>query len=152
MDTFWQTARFEVRYHLKQPSFYLFYLMTIAQGFLYGLNVVESDSIGLRYSNAPGLFFSVFSTVGVVLTTLAALLTGQSLLRDRTYRVGDYLYALPLDEHLYFAGKLMGVLATCVLLSTGVGLGLLALPIWTSLPTGPFPLAAILISFGSLLV
>lgn len=152
MNTFWQTARFELRYHLNQPSFYLFYLMTVAQGFLYGLAVVESDSVALLYSNAPGLFFSVFSTVGVVLTALAALLTGQSLLRDRTYRVGEYLYALPLDEQLYFAGKLLGVLGTCVLLATGIGFGLLALPLWISLPTGPFPLAAILTSFGSLLV
>ncbi len=152
MNTFWQTARFELRYHLNQPSFYLFYLITVAQGFFYGLNVLESDSIGLLYANAPGLFFSVFSTVGVLLTALAALLTGQSLLRDRTYRVGDYLYALPIDEQLYFAGKLTGVLGTCVMLATGVGLGVLALPLETATPTGPFQLAATLTSFALLLL
>lgn len=151
MHTFWQTARFELRYHLRQPAFYLFYALTVAQGFFYGLAVSNEESVGVLYSNAAGLFFSVFSTVGVLLTALTALLTGQSLLRDRQYRVGDYLYALPLDERLYFAGKFTGVLGTCLLLATGVGVGVLALPLWLSAPAGPFPVVASLTSFLLLL-
>lgn len=151
MNTFWQTARFELRYHLKQPVFYLFYALTVAQGFFYGLSFFNEESAGLPYPIMPGLIISVFSTAGVLLTALAALLTGQSLLRDRTFRVGDYLYTLPLDERLYFAGKLTGMLGTCLLLATGVGLGVLAVPLWTTVPTGPFPLATLLISFFMLL-
>ncbi|MBO0951103.1 ABC transporter permease [Fibrella forsythiae] len=152
MQTFWQTARFEFRYHLRQPVFYLLYGLMVAQGFFYGLDAVNEELFGLPYSNAPGLFISVFSTVGVLFTALAALLTGQSLLRDRTYRVGDYLYALPLNELLYFAGKLIGVLGTCLLLATGIVLGTLLLPLWVTVPVGPFPLSAILVSFSLLML
>ncbi|MEZ0542468.1 hypothetical protein [Fibrella arboris] len=152
MHTFWYTARFEFRYHLRQPAFYLFYGLMIAQGFSYSLDAFNGELISLPYSNTPSLFISVFSTVGVLLTALAALLTGQSLLRDRTYHVGDYLYALPLNERLYFAGKLIGVLGTCLLLATGTVLGTLLLPLWVTAPVGPFPLSAILISFCLLLL
>ena len=149
MHTFWQTARFELRYHLRQPGFYLFYALTVAQGFAYALGNWEAGGYA---HNAPGLFFDVFSAVGVLLTALCALLTGQSLLRDRTYRVGDYLYALPLDEQLYFAGKFVGVLGTCVLLATGIGVGTLALPLWVSGAVGTFPATAVAFGFVMLLV
>lgn len=152
MHTFWHIARFELRYHLRQPVFYLFYALIVAQGFLYGQHVISEEASGMLYANSPGLFFSVFSTVGVLLTAIACLLTGQSLLRDRTYRVGDYLYALPLDERLYFAGKLVGVLGTCLLLSTGVAVGLLLLPAWVATPSGPLPFLALLVSFFLLLL
>ena len=150
MHTFWQTARFELRYHLRQPGFYLFYALTVVQGFAYALGSWQAG--GYAQTNAPSLFFDVFSSVGVLLTALSALLTGQSLLRDRTYRVGNYLYALPLDERLYFAGKFVGVLGTCVLLATGVVLGTLALPLWASGAICPFPVAAVAYGFVVLLV
>ncbi|RYF75429.1 MAG: hypothetical protein EOO39_06955 [Cytophagaceae bacterium] len=152
MHTFWQTTRFELRYHLRQPALYLFYGLTVAQGFLYSLTAFNEELISLPYSNAPALFVSVFSTVGVLLTALAALLTGQSLLRDRTYHVGDYIYALPLNERLYFAGKLIGVLGTCLLLATEIALGTLPLLLRVSAPVGPFPLLATPISFSCLLL
>ena len=150
MHTFWQTARFELRYHLRQPEFYLFYALTVAQGFAYALG--NWNAGGYARTNVPDLFLDVFSSVGVLLTALSALLTGQSLLRDRTYRVGDYLYALPLDERLYFAGKFMGVLGTCILLSTGIGVGALAWPIWVSGVVGTFPATAVAYGFVVLLM
>ncbi len=150
MHTFWQTTRFELRCHLRQPGFYLFYALTVAQGFAYALARWEGGEYA--QPNAPGLFFDVFSAVGVLLTALSALLTGQSLLRDRTYGVGPYLYALPLDERLYFAGKLVGVLGTCVLLATGVGVGALALPLWATGAVGTFPAMAVASGFVVLLV
>ncbi len=132
-------ARFELRYHFRQPYFYGLLLLMVAQGGTTGtLNYGLVADVNLL-TNAPALLYLGFANVGPLLVAAVALLTGQALLRDRDYRVGGYLYTLPIAERAYFSGQFLGILGISFLLGFGYALGLLTVPLWVNGPLGSWP-------------
>lgn len=145
-------ARFEVRYHLRQPVFYGLLLLMAAQGAASGVAIYDQLADRRLLTTAPVLFYVAFSSVGPLLVAAVALLTGQTLLRDRDHRVGTYLYALPIGSRAYFSGQFLGMLAVAALLGLAYTAGLLTLPLWTNAPVGPWPVLALFGGFVSLLL
>ncbi|CCH00924.1 hypothetical protein FAES_2915 [Fibrella aestuarina BUZ 2] len=152
-------VRFALRYQFRQPLFWALLALMLAQGALTALLTFHQLADVRLLTNAPVLFYGAFTNLGPLLITSVALLTGQTLLRDREHRVGTYLYALPLQARTYFLGHFLGTLAVGVLLGLSYTLGVLTLPIWINTPVGAanttwtdFPLLALLDGFGWLLL
>ena len=145
-------ARFELRYHFRQPYFYGLWLLMVAQGAATDtLNYGQVADVNLL-TNAPALLYLGFANVGPLLVAAVALLTGQALPRDRDYRVGGYLYALPIAERAYFSGQFLGILGISFLLGFGYTLGLLTVPLWVNGPLGGWPVGSFIGTFMGVLL
>ena len=116
-------ARFEYRYLVRQPAFYLFALLTFGQGIWYGLE------IGQLYpgQDASSRAYYVLASLGAVLSVVSVLLAGQSLTKDLEHRTAAYFYAFPITDRAYFAGRFLGVYLTALTMAVFYPLGTLGL-------------------------
>ena len=143
MQDILRIAHFEVRYQCRQPYFYGLLLLMAAQGLAVGAADYQQLADAMLLTNAPVLLYLGLADTGPLVVAAVALLTGQTLLRDRDYRV-TYLYVLPINERAYFSGQLLGSLSIGMLLGVSYGLGLLMLPFWANGPVGEWPIGAFL--------
>ncbi|MEZ0607226.1 ABC transporter permease [Fibrella sp. WM1] len=128
-------ARFELRYQVRQPLFWALFVLVFAQGAAMGVTTFRQLADLRLWANAPVISYIAFASLGPLLVASVALLTGQALLRDRDYRVGTYLYALPLQARTYFLGQFLGTLGVALLLGVGYTLGVLTVPLWVDSPS-----------------
>ncbi|OJW75673.1 ABC transporter permease [Spirosoma sp. 48-14] len=114
-------AQFELRYQLRQPTFYLYVLMALGQGIWYS----NQFTTVYAYMDTTQVVYLILSSLGVMLAVIATLLAGQSLTKDLDYRTTAYLFTLPITPRIYFAGRFLGTFATVLLLALFYPLGIL---------------------------
>lgn len=112
-------ARFELRYQLRQPTFYLYALLTFAQGIWY----TSQLSTVYAYADTTQIVYLILSSLGVMLAVIATLLAGQSLTKDLDYQTTPYLFTLPITPRMHFAGRFLGTYTTVLLLGLFYPLG-----------------------------
>ena len=142
MNDIFALARFEFRYHLHRPAFYLFAAFVWVQGIWYA----QSASSQFAGNDASALAYLSLASLGIILAVVSVLLAGQSLTKDIDYRTSPYLYTLPVTSRAFFAGRFLGtyltVLTLAVFYPLGVGVYQLLMPLpgsgiaWLSLTDG----------------
>lgn len=150
-------GQFEFRYHLRQPIFYLFAILTLLQGY-WGQYKISSVS----FSDSSIIdTYAILASYGLELAIATVLITSQSLTKDLDFQATPYIYSLPISSRTLFAGRFLGSLVTAltlvILYSLGILLGfiqqdtLLTLIPWVALLDGTLRLLApnclILVSF-----
>ncbi|GAB4031911.1 hypothetical protein [Spirosoma gilvum] len=114
-------ARFELRYQIRQPTFYLYALLIVGQGIWYTNQLTSAYA----YLETSQVAYLILSSLGVMLAVIATLLAGQSLTKDLDYRTTAYLYTLPITPRMHFAGRFLGTYTTVLLLALFYPLGVL---------------------------
>lgn len=115
------TARFELQYLLRQPSFLLFALLSVGQGIWYAHQV----SMLYAYTDPYLTSYLALASPGIALMIMAILMAGQSLTKDLDYRVATFFYSYPITSRHHFAGRFLGTYAATLLLALGYPLGIL---------------------------
>ena len=119
---------FELRYHLRRPSTWLFFALL----FLFGFFMVASEGGSLTGSaaqvkrNAPyviALGMVIFTAVGQVITTG---LMGTAVLRDFQLRIHELFFTTRLTRSGYLGGRFLGALLIMLLVYTALPIGMLA--------------------------
>jgi len=150
-------ARFEIRYQLRQP---LFYILTLLY-FLLAFGAIASDSvqigggIGNVHRNSPYVImqFLLILTVFGVLSTTAFV--ANAVHRDFDLGTDSLFFSSPIKKWQYLGGRFLGGWFVGVLLYVGVVLGILigsVMP-WIDQQTlGPFELRPYLFSIVFLIM
>ncbi len=121
---FFKIAKFEFKYFIKQPSFYVISLIF----FLLAFGAVSS-SVHFGASNANVNYNSPyavsklligFSFIGMF---LVANFVGLSATRDFSHKMNDMIYTMPIEKGSYLWGRLFGVLMFSLVVFMFVPLG-----------------------------
>ena len=116
----------EVRYNLRQPMVYLFFLIVFLLVFAANStdNVQIGGSIGNVNRNAPHVI-TVFTTVMSIFGLLfAAAFFNNAALRDRKYDFQELLFSKPIDKFGYYFGRFSAALLLSTFPLLGVFFGI----------------------------
>jgi len=122
----WQSIRFEWRYYLRQPSFYvtsfLFFLMTFLAA---SSESVQIGGGGEVLGNGP---FSVIRTLVTMLIFsmfLVVNFVGSTAIRNSTFQMEELAYSKPFSVWQYQLGRFLGCYAVVLAVFAFVPLGTL---------------------------
>jgi|CXWL01.1.fsa_nt_gi ABC-type transport system involved in multi-copper enzyme maturation permease subunit len=125
---FGEILRFEVRYHLRQP---LFWLVTAICG-LMTFGAVVSDSvtiggaIGNVHRNAPFVIIQLLTVVGVIIGTfVTTAFVASAVHRDVDYGTSELFFSRPIKKAHYLFGRFSGSLLVSAMVFIGPALGIL---------------------------
>ena len=122
----WQSIRFEWRYYLRQPSFYvtsfIFFLMTFL--------AASSESIqigggGEVLGNGPYAVIRTLVTMLIFAMFLVVNFVGSTAIRNSTFRMEELTYSKPFVVWQYQLGRFMGCYAVVLAVFAFVPLGTL---------------------------
>lgn len=116
----------EIRYNIRQPMVYLFFLIVFLLVFAANStdNVQIGGSIGNVHRNAPHVI-TVFTTVMSIFGLLfAAAFFNNAALRDRKYDFQELLFSKPIDKFGYYFGRFGAALLLSTIPLLGVFFGI----------------------------
>ncbi|HVU94548.1 MAG TPA: hypothetical protein VHE34_04955 [Puia sp.] len=123
---FSQIFLFEIRYRLRRPAFYLYFLLVFgfaAIAFSQGnFGAAEKEVL-----NSPHILADFCATMSIFLMLVSSAIMGTPLYRDLEHNTKEYYLAYPITKAGYFWGRFLGsfvfvgVIATAVILGARVG-------------------------------
>ena len=118
--------RSELKYTIKQPMVYLFFLIVFILSFAATSsdNVTIGGSIGNVKRNAPHIISVFTSTLTIFGLLFAAAFFNNAALRDFKYNFHEILFATPIEKFGYFFGRFTGALIISTIPILGVFLGI----------------------------
>ena len=116
----------ELKYTLKQPMVYLFFLIVFILSFAATSsdNVTIGGSIGNVKRNAPHIISVFTSTLTIFGLLFAAAFFNNAALRDFKYNFNEILFATPIEKFGYFFGRFTGALIISTIPILGVFFGI----------------------------
>jgi len=139
-------ALFEIRYHLRQPLFYIIFF-TFA---LLTFGAITSDAvrlggaIGNVHRNAPIVIFQLLGMVSVLGVFVNTAFVASSAQRDFETGTAELFFSKPMKKRDYLLGRFLGSLAVSLLVYIGPTLGILIgskMPWLEAERIGPFAFA-----------
>jgi len=118
----WEIFKFELKYHLRQPLFYILFIIFFFMTF----GAVTSDAVqiggalGNVNRNAPFVimqFLLVMSTFGVLTTTAYV---ASAINRDFEYNTDSLFFSSPVKKHQYLLGRFSAAFVVSSLVYLGV--------------------------------
>ena len=124
---------FELKYRLKRPATWIYFLLLFAMAFLLVTAAGGGFGTGVKVAlggdgqtvkiNAPfslNIITAVLSVFGVI---IASSLMGNPVYRDFEYRTHALFYTTPISKFGYLGGRFFGSYLISVLVFSGIGLG-----------------------------
>ncbi|WP_306523579.1 M1 family aminopeptidase [Rheinheimera sp.] len=122
----WQIIRFEWRYYLRQPSFYvtslLFFLMTF---FAASSESVQIGGGGEVWGNGPFAVAQTMLVMSLFAMFLVVNFVGNSATRNHSCQMEELVYSKPLTPWQYQLGRFIGAYVVVLLVFAFVPLGTL---------------------------
>lgn len=122
----WQSIRFEWRYYLRQPSFYvtsfIFFLMTFLAA---ASESVQIGGGGEVLGNGPFAVIRTLVTMLLFAMFLVVNFVGSTAIRNSTYHMEELAYSKPLTVWQYQLGRFLGCYAVVLAVFAFVPLGTL---------------------------
>jgi ABC-2 type transport system permease protein len=151
MAIFW----FEIRYHLRQP---LFYLVTFALSvllFIAGTDHGPGGASGRLQLNAPAVIIEQLVKWIYLVLFLVTAFVASAAVRDFERRTSELFFSKPISRFDYLTGRFAGTMVVCILPYL---VGTVALAASTFMPgldparVGPFRLAPYAFGLGVLII
>jgi ABC-type transport system involved in multi-copper enzyme maturation permease subunit len=122
-----EVFRFEVRYHLRQPLFWIVTLCFFALTFMAETTdaVSVGGGIGNVHRNAPAVIFVMMLTMSVIGVFVSTAYVASSAQRDFEYGTHELFLSKPLPKTHYLLGRYAGSLLVAFLVFLGPALGIL---------------------------
>lgn len=125
---------FEIRYRLRRPSFYVYALIMLLTGLLYGaifagaFGVEQAQQLtggGQNYANSPVNLHVVIASVvqGIGIFVIAAFMA-VPVFRDFKYNAHSIYFTKPINKFNYLLGRYLGSLVIVLVLLLFIGLGI----------------------------
>jgi ABC-type transport system involved in multi-copper enzyme maturation permease subunit len=134
---------FELRYWLKRPMLYIFFLVfaLFAFGFLDFDFITIGSGRGITHANAPLIVQTLYGALSVLGLVAITSFFNATATRDYTSGMDQIVFASPIKKIHFFFGKFFGAFLVAILPYTGIALVALISPYmpWVD-PThyGPF--------------
>lgn len=119
---FLQIFLFEIKYRLRRPAFYIYFLfvlgfslLSFAQG---ALPLAEKELI-----NAPAMLALFSSLLSVFMMLVSSAIMGVPLYRDIEHNTKEYYLSYPITKAGYFWGRYLGSWVFVLLIGAAVSLG-----------------------------
>ena len=116
---FWQIFLFEIRYRLKRPDTYLYFLVFFSLTFLAFANgkVPASENM---FVNAPIVLTKVFSMISLFMMVVTAAVMGAPLYRDIEYNTHSYYLSYAITRNGYYWGRFCGSFLFVLIIGSSV--------------------------------
>ena len=119
-------TRFELRYYLSQPSFYVVSLLLFLVSFL----SVASDNVtigggGEVFKNGPFAIGQTLLTLSLFAMFLVVNFVGSSAVRNQQHQMEELIYSKPVSPFAYQFGRFFGSYLVVLLVYIAVPLGML---------------------------
>jgi len=119
---FSQIFLFEIRYRLRRPAFYIYFVvvfgfstLSFAQG---NFGVAEKEVF-----NSPHMLAGFCATMTIFLMLVSSAIMGTPLYRDLEHNTKEYYLAYPITKAGYFWGRFLGSFVFVLLVGLGVVAG-----------------------------
>ena len=146
---------FELRYHLRQPLFYLVTFFLSVLLFVGGTGHRPGPAAGRLQLNAPAVILELLVEQVFLLLFLLTALVASAAVRDYDRRTSDLFFSKPISPFAYLSGRFAAVMALCGL-SCLIGAAALAssafMPWLDPERLGPFRLAPFVFALGVLIL
>lgn len=122
---------FELKYRLKKPGVYLYFLICFAFAF----TAFATGALPLQekeYINSPSSIANYVSVISMVIMLASSAIMGVPLYRDIEYNAREYYLSYPITKAGYFWGRYLGSFVFVLLFGVAVMLG-----IYAGTKTGP---------------
>lgn len=129
---FGEIVSFEVKYHLKRPQTYVFFLLFLglavfiygAMGGLFGkIYTAPPNTSGKVFLNSPYVIASFLSSATSVGLVIIPAIMGNAIYRDFRYTVSPLFGSRPLTDASYIFGRFTGAFLVTMMIFSGVFLG-----------------------------
>lgn len=147
--------RFEIRYHLRQPLFYLVTFVLSVLLFIAGTGHGPGGAAGRLHLNAPAMILELLVKGIFLVLFLMTAFVASSAVRDFDRRTSELFFSKPISRFDYLTGRFAGTMVVCTLAYL-VGAGALAassfMPWVDPARVGPFRLAPYAFGLGVLII
>ncbi|MCU0451073.1 MAG: peptidase M1, partial [Bernardetiaceae bacterium] len=123
---FLEICLFELKYRLKRPATWAYWLTLTIFALILGINGSVSISGGSSekvFINGPALAGVFMAVMGVFGIFMATAVMGVPVYRDIEHKTQNYFFSYPISEKGYLLGRFLGSFATLVLIGTGMIFG-----------------------------
>lgn len=122
---FWHLFRFELRYWLRQPIAYIFFLVN---GLLvYGATVSDQITIGGGtgnvYKNAPYVVENYYALFSLICLLMVTAFFNSAAARDFNLKTSQILFSTPLHKRDFLLARFLGALVVSIIPFLGVSAG-----------------------------
>ncbi|NZA26191.1 hypothetical protein H0E84_07310 [Luteimonas sp. SJ-92] len=147
--------RFEVRYQLRQPLFYLVTFFLSVLLFIAGTGHGPGGAVGRLHLNAPAAILELLVKGIFLVLFLMTACVASAAMRDFDRRTFELFFSKPISRFDYLTGRFAGAMVVCTLASV-VGAGALAasafMPWLDPARVGPFRIAPYAFGLGVLII
>ena len=147
--------RFEIRYHLRQPLFYLVTFFLSVLLFIAGTGNGPGGDFGRLHLNAPAVILELLVKGIYLVLFLMTAFVASAAVRDFDRRTSEVFFSKPVSRFDYLTGRFAGTMVICTLPYL-VGAGALAastfMPGLDPARVGPFRLAPFAFALGVLII
>jgi len=147
--------RFEIRYHLRQPLFYLVTFFLSMLLFIAGTGHGPGAAAGRLHLNAPAVILQLLVGWIYLVLFLMTAFVASAAVRDFDRRTSDLFFSKPISSFDYLTARFAGTMVVCTLAYL---VGTAALAVSAFMPwvdparTGPFRLAPYAFGLGVLII
>lgn len=123
----WNIFKFELRYWLRQPMVYVFFLLVAVMLFfaVSSENVTIGGPIGNVRRNAPYVVQNFYAVMSLLMMLMVAAFVQGAALRDFAYNTHQIVFSTPLKKAAYLMGRFWGAVAVAILPALGISFGIL---------------------------
>ncbi|MDP9192825.1 MAG: ABC transporter permease subunit, partial [Acidobacteriota bacterium] len=146
---------FEIRYHLRQPLFYLVTFFLSVLLFIAGTGHAPGGAVGRLHLNAPAVILEqLVKGIYLVLFLMTAFVVSAAV-RDFERRTSELLFSKPISRFDYLTARFAGTMVVCTIAYLVGALSLAAsafMPWLDPARVGPFRLAPYAFGLGVLII
>jgi ABC-type transport system involved in multi-copper enzyme maturation permease subunit len=128
---FWSIFLFELRYRLKRPATWIYFLIFFLFAFI-SLSSGSTPASEKVFHNAPWTIANLNITFSMVMMLVCSAIMGVPLYRDIEHSTRQYLFSYPITKGGYFWGRFLGSFFYVAIIGTSLAWGA-----WAGAIAGP---------------
>ncbi|HSK13612.1 MAG TPA: hypothetical protein VK907_10380, partial [Phnomibacter sp.] len=128
---FWQIFLFELRYRLKRPATWIYFLIFFLFAFI-SVSTGSTPASEKVMHNAPWTIANLNITFSMVMMLVCSAIMGVPLYRDIEHGTRQYLFSYPITKGGYFWGRFWGSFFYVAIIGTSLAWGA-----WAGAKVGP---------------
>ena len=119
---FSQIFLFEIRYRLRRPAFYIYFLVVFAFAAI-GFSQGNFGATDKEMINSPHILAEFTATMSIFLLLVSSAIMGTPLYRDLEHNTKEYYLAYPITRAGYFWGRFLGSFVFVIAIGAAAALG-----------------------------
>lgn len=133
-----QIISFELKYRIKRPATYIYFLVFFLLPFLAMVsNVIQiGGGNGRLYKNTPFVINNTVIILSIIGTIVASAVMSVPVYRDMEQKVHTFYYTFPISKTQYLSGRFIGSFIVLLFIFLSVELGIFAGTLWPAQPDG----------------